>query len=100
MRREHAERERERNSPPPGGATAAHEEFIMALRTYRFVVIGSVLSSFLVGLHVPALHDMLEHSATPRWEVLIATLLLATSTVGGAWILLRTPAPLRQRAGQ
>jgi hypothetical protein len=62
----------------------------MPLRTYRFVVIGSVLSSFLVGLHVPALHDMGAHGATPRWEVLIATLLLAIGTVAGAWMLLRT----------
>jgi hypothetical protein len=72
----------------------------MALRTYRFVVIGSVLSSFLVGLHVPALHDMAEHGATPRWDVLIATLLLAIGSLAGAWILLRRPGPLRERAGQ
>ena len=63
----------------------------MRVRTYRFTVIGSILSSFLVGLHVPALHNMIEHGATPRGEVVAATLALAASTVAGAWTLLRTP---------
>ena len=66
--------------------------------TYRLIVVGSILSSFLVGLHVPVLHEVIEHGATPRWDVLTATLLLALSTIAGAWTLLRTAAPLRDAA--
>ena len=44
--------------------------------TYRLTVIGSLLSSFLVGLHLPALHDMIEHGAAPRWDVLTVTLVI------------------------
>lgn len=71
----------------------------MHMRTYRLVVIGSILSSFLVGLHVPALHDIVDHGAAPRWDVLTVTLLLAVSTVAGACVLLRMPGPLRGRDG-
>ena len=55
----------------------------MTIWTYRVIVIGSILCSFLVGLHLPALHDMIEHGATPRWEVLTATLVLAVATLAG-----------------
>lgn len=64
----------------------------MRLRTYRLVVIGSIAGSFLVGLHLPALHAVVEHGATPRWDVLIATLALAIGTTAGTWALLRAPA--------
>lgn len=69
----------------------------MRILTYRLIVIGSLLSSFLAGLHVPALHEFIEHGATPRWEVVAAMLVLAIGTVAGAWILLRTPRALRNR---
>jgi hypothetical protein len=69
----------------------------MRILTYRLIVIGSLLSSFLAGLHVPGLHEIIEHGATPRWEVVAATLALALGTVAGAWILLRTPTALRNR---
>ena len=61
----------------------------MSASTYRFVVVGSLLSSFLVGMHVPALHEMLEHGASMRSSVLIATLALVVMSVAGAWALLR-----------
>lgn len=71
----------------------------MRTRTYRLIVVGSVLSSFLVGLHVPMLHEIIDHGARPRWEVLIATLLLVVSTIAGTWVLLHTPGP-SDRAGR
>jgi hypothetical protein len=71
----------------------------MRMWTYRLIVIGSMLSSFLVGLHMPMLHDVIEHGATPRSEVLVATALLTVFTVAGGWTLLRTPRPLRDRMG-
>jgi hypothetical protein len=63
----------------------------MRLRTYRLTVVGSMLSSFLVGFHVPALHEMIEHGATPNAGVLGATLVLVVLMVAGAWALLRSP---------
>jgi hypothetical protein len=66
----------------------------MRISTYRFVVLGSILSSFLVGLHIPMLHEFIEHGRTPRWDVLAATLVLVVMTLAGAWTLLRTAAPL------
>ena len=66
----------------------------MRMRTYRLIVVGSILSSFMVGLHVPMLHEIIEHGATPRWDALTATLILALITVACAWKLLRSPAPV------
>lgn len=63
----------------------------MRIATYRAVVIGSLLSSFLVGFHLPALHEMLEHGATPRWDVSAVTALFVIATLAGAWTLLRAP---------
>lgn len=63
----------------------------MRIRTYRVVVIGSLLSSFLVGFHLPALHEMIDHGAAPRWDVVTVTALFAITTLAGAWTLLRAP---------
>lgn len=63
----------------------------MRIGTHRLVVIGTVLSSFLFGLHLPALHDVIEHGATPRWDVLTLTVLFALGTLAGGWGLLREP---------
>ena len=56
---------------------------------YRLTVLGSIFSSFMAGLHVPVLHEILEHGAAPRWDVLAATLLLVAGAVAGTWQLLR-----------
>jgi hypothetical protein len=66
----------------------------MRLRTYQLTVIGTILSSFLVGSHMPALHEIIEHGATAHWDVVGATVLLAVATVAGAWMLLRAGGPL------
>ena len=62
----------------------------MRLGTYRFVVVLSILSSFLAGFHLPALHDMMEHGAAPRIDVLLLTAFFVVCTLAGAWTLLRT----------
>ena len=68
----------------------------MSTATYRSLVVGAILSSFLVGLHMPVLHDILDHGASPRWDVLVLTALFVLSTLICGWILLRTtPAPRR-----
>lgn len=67
----------------------------MQTGTYRLTVVGSLLSSFLVGFHLPALHEMIEHGATPRWGFLGVTIALAVLTIVGGWTLLRSAAPSR-----
>lgn len=66
----------------------------MRLRTYQLTVIGTILSSFLVGAHMPAFHEIIEHGATAHWGVVGATMLLAVATVAGGWMLLRAEGPL------
>ena len=61
----------------------------MRVGSYRLIVLGSLLSSFLFGLHLPALHDMIEHGAAARTDVMIMTVLFAIGTVAGGWTLLR-----------
>ena len=61
----------------------------MKVGTYRLVVIGSMLSAFLFGFHLPALHSMIEHGATPRTDVLVVTVLLGICTLVGLVTLMR-----------
>ena len=57
--------------------------------TDRLVVLGSLTSSFLLGMHVPAFHDVVHHGAAPRGDVVAATAALAALTLAGAWRLWR-----------
>jgi hypothetical protein len=61
----------------------------MRARTYRVVVVGSILSSFMLGFHLPAIHNMVEHGNRVRIDVLLVTVLFAIGTVAGLWALLR-----------
>ena len=61
----------------------------MRARTYQLTVIGTILAAFLTGMHMPVLHEIIEHGATAHWDVMIATLLLIILTVAGGWTLLR-----------
>ena len=69
----------------------------MPTRYYRLTVVGCALSWFLVGLHVPALHQMTHHGRTPPWTVLAAVSCVALLAVAGLVVLLR--APTRPRSG-
>ena len=68
----------------------------MSTSYYRLTVVACALSWFLVGLHLPALHEMTHHGSAPRWTVLAIVCFLAAVAVAGLWILLR--APLRRTA--
>ena len=59
---------------------------------YRLTVIACVLSWFLVGLHLPALHEMTHPGQAPRWSVVVATAALLALGLAGLWTLLRAPA--------
>ena len=61
----------------------------MPTRYYKLTVLGCVLSWFLVGLHVPALHHIVDHGAAPSAGVLGATSLLAVAGIAALWRLLR-----------
>lgn len=59
---------------------------------YRLTVIACVLSWFLVGLHLPALHEMTHPGRSPRWSVVVATAALLAVGLAGLRALLRAPA--------
>jgi hypothetical protein len=61
----------------------------MSASSYRVVVVGSLLSSFFVGLHMPLLHEVIEHGASPYSVAVIVTILLFVVTAAGGWALLR-----------
>lgn len=59
---------------------------------YRLTVVGCALAWFLLGAHMPILHEMTHHGRTPSWTVVVGvggvTLVALTAVV----LLLRTPA--------
>lgn len=62
----------------------------MTVRFYRSILVGSSLAWFLVGLHVPMLHEMAFHGHTPpHWGVAIATAFLVLAGAAGLIALLR-----------
>ena len=61
----------------------------MRARTYQLTVVGTILAAFLAGMHVPALHEIIEHGARAQWDVIVASLLLISLTMAGGWALLR-----------
>ena len=60
----------------------------MSTATYRMLVLGAIASSFMLGMHVPVLHEILDHGSPPRWDVLIASGILALIAIVCAWRLL------------
>jgi hypothetical protein len=63
----------------------------MTTRTYRLTVVASALTWLLIGLHIPGLHEMMDHGRAPQSKVLIAVAILAAAAVAGLWALLRHP---------
>ena len=55
---------------------------------YRLAVVGSALSWFMLGLHLPALHQITHHGQAPAWSVLAFMSLFALSGLAGLWYLL------------
>jgi hypothetical protein len=53
------------------------------------LVIGAILSSFLLGLHMPLLHEVMEHGESLRWDVLTIMPVLTAIAVVCGWKLLR-----------
>ena len=60
----------------------------MSTTTHRMLVLGAIASAFLLGMHMPVLHQILDHGSRPRWDVLIASAVLALIAIACAWRLL------------
>ena len=63
----------------------------MPMRIYRSTVVACALAWFLVGLHLPALHQMTHHGRPPAWHVVAIVAALALVAVAGLALLLRGP---------
>jgi hypothetical protein len=44
----------------------------MSTRSYRLLVVGCVLSWFLLGMHAPIVHQVAEHGRVPGTPVVAA----------------------------
>ncbi len=64
----------------------------MSPRSYRSTVVACALAWFMVGLHLPTLHQMTHPGHSPRWSFVAITLSLAVAGVVALWTLLRGPA--------
>ena len=60
----------------------------MPKRSYQLVLVGCVLSWFMMGLHIPVVHQM-THGESTSVTVLAITSLFAISAFAGLWVLLR-----------
>ena len=67
-------------------------EAVMQPRYYRLMVILGAISWFMLGMHMPMLHDFTSHGSG-HWGLLIAMLALAVMGVTSLWNLLRTSPP-------
>ena len=63
----------------------------MPTRSYRLTVVGCALAWFLVGLHLPTLHELRHDGFAPHWTVLAMLAFLAVAAVAALWALLRAP---------
>ena len=63
----------------------------MTTRSHRLLVVGCMLSWFLLGMHAPILHEFSEHGRVPSASVLVAVAVLAAAALSGLWLLLRAP---------
>ena len=63
----------------------------MSTGSYRLTVVGCALLWLLVGLHVPLLHQVLDHGRMPGPMTLAAVVGVVAGAVGVLWALLRAP---------
>jgi len=60
--------------------------------TYRLVLVGSLLSAFLAGMHMPIFHEIIEHGAAVRMDIVVVTILLIVfALVGGLALFFNGP---------
>lgn len=64
----------------------------MSTPRYRLLLLACATSWFLVGLHLPALHEMTDHGGPLDATVVVVAGLLAVAAIVTLWRLLRAPA--------
>jgi hypothetical protein len=69
------------------------------MRFYRTWLLACVAAWFLIGLHMPAIHEMTHHGQELPASVFGAVVLLALVGMTGLWQLLRLPAPSSGSSG-
>ena len=63
----------------------------MPTHYYRLTVIGCALAWFVLGAHLPVLHQITHHGRTPSWIVIMGVAGAALAALAGVVVLLRTP---------
>jgi hypothetical protein len=63
----------------------------MRTHYYRLTVIGCALAWFLVGAHLPIVHEITHHGRMPSWTVLVAVAGLTLAALAAVVVLLRVP---------
>ena len=66
------------------------------MSVHRLWVIGCVLSWFLLGLHMPALHEVVDHGHDMGLHVLTGMTVLLVLGIASTWHLLRADWPPRR----
>jgi hypothetical protein len=68
------------------------------MRYYRATLLVCVLAWFMVGLHMPALHDMTHHGGLPGVPVIAAVAFLVIVAAAALLVLLRAPVTISNEA--
>jgi hypothetical protein len=63
----------------------------MSSRHYRLTVIGCALAWFLLGAHLPVLHQVTHHGRSPSWTAVLAVVAVMLAALAGVVVLLRAP---------
>lgn len=63
----------------------------MSTWQYRLTLIGCVASWLLLGLHLPALHQVTHHGRSLPVTIIGLMVLFALIGIAGLWVLMRTP---------
>lgn len=67
------------------------------MSTHRLLVLACAIAWFLLGMHMPAIHNLTSHGEEMPVVVLGAIVLMAVVALASLWRLLRAPQP---HAGQ
>jgi hypothetical protein len=62
------------------------------MRFYRTTLLVSTISWLMIGMHLPALHQLTHHGGEASVAVVTAMVILATIGIVGLSMLLRVPA--------
>ena len=70
----------------------------MRMSPYRFTVIICVAAWFLIGIHSPLVHEVVDHGLRPHWSVVAVVAAFVLVGCASLWSLLRTDGPWSVRA--